>query len=946
MKKQRSISTDLATLRRKAEETMERKATDVGVPLSEVNSLKLVHELEVHQIELEMINEELKRAKFRSDFMAEKYTELYDFAPQGYFTLTADGAIVEANLMGAKMLGRDRPNLIKSHFAFYISVGTRPTFMLFLEKVFVNNEKWSCEVTLKTDDNPPIYCQLTGTLTSNRKHCLLIATDISELKYEQEAKKQSEEKFKSIFENIQDLYYQVDRHGIITEISPSCKHLSGYECEELIGTHVSILYNNIAERQNFLDFIAANGKVQDFELRMKTKQNEIKYLSFNANVVYDEAGRFSHIVGSGRDITMQKQAINSLTSSEARYRCLFESSKDGILILDADTGMILDVNPFLTELLGYTVDQLIEKTIWEVGFSHQIIGDKQKFEAFSQEAHFRTDELTLQASNGEFIDIEFVCNSYDVDGQRLIQCNIRDLRIRRKAEKEVQLMKRAIDQSTATVIITDREGNIEYANPKFTETTGYSVEEALGKNPRVLKSGEQPTEFYKQLWDSILSGQSWKGEFHNKKKSGEFYWENAIIAPVSNERGTITHFVAVKDDITEKKKMLDDLIKERNKAEESDRLKSAFLANMSHEIRTPMNGILGFAGLLKEPGLTGEAQHEYIQIIEKSGARMLNIINDIIDISKIEAGLMKLGIQNTNINQQLVYIHTFFLPEAALKGLVLTYNLDLPDHEAVISTDREKLYAILTNLVKNAIKFTDAGSIEIGYNCIRVFNQGHEAAIEFYVRDTGIGVPPDRRKAIFDRFVQADIDDTRAFQGAGLGLSISKAYVEMLGGRMWLESEEGIGSTFYFTLPCNVKTEEKPIDEFAQFKTEKDNKSIQLKILIVEDDTFSCTLITHYLKNYNRELLSVSNGIEAVKVCRENPDIDLILMDIKMKGMDGYEATRRIREFNKDVIIIAQTAYALHGDDENALDAGCNEHLAKPINKSALISTIGKFFRE
>jgi len=243
-----------------------------------------------------------------------------------------------------------------------------------------------------------------------------------------------------------------------------------------------------------------------------------------------------------------------------------------------------------------------------------------------------------------------------------------------------------------------------------------------------------------------------------------------------------------------------ELLNAKEKAEESDRLKSAFLANMSHEIRTPMNGILGFAEILQDPSVSSEKQQEYLKIIEKSGTRMLNIINDIIDISKIESGLMKVSFSESNVNEQIEYINIFFKPEAEAKNIKLTYKTTLPTSEALLTTDREKLYAILTNLVKNAIKFTTEGSIELGYS-----HMNEPGFIQFYVKDTGIGIPRDRQKAIFERFIQSDISDKMAKQGAGLGLAITKSFVEMLGGRIWVESELGVGSTFNFTLPYNLE---------------------------------------------------------------------------------------------------------------------------------------------
>jgi signal transduction histidine kinase/CheY-like chemotaxis protein len=377
---------------------------------------------------------------------------------------------------------------------------------------------------------------------------------------------------------------------------------------------------------------------------------------------------------------------------------------------------------------------------------------------------------------------------------------------------------------------------------------------------------------------------------------------------------------------------------QKEKAQMSDKLKTAFLANMSHEIRTPMNGILGFAELLKKPNLTGEQQQKYIGVIQKSGNRMLNIINNIIDISKIESGIEEINIQDTNINEQVEYIYVFFKPEVENKGIQLLYHIGLNAQEAIIKTDREKIYAILTNLVKNAIKFTNAGSIEFGY-------KKKDAFLEFFVKDTGIGIPVVRQEAIFERFIQADINDEMARQGAGLGLSITKAYVEMLGGKIWVESDVEKGSIFYFTIPYISEAIENHRMENVFSSDEsgiKHNKN--LKILIAEDDETSEMLVEMIVEEVSKEIIKVQTGTEAVNVCRSNPDIDLILMDIKMPSMDGYEATRKIREFNKDVVIIAQTAFGLSGDREKSIEAGCNDYVSKPINNDQLLALIQKHF--
>ena len=379
----------------------------------------------------------------------------------------------------------------------------------------------------------------------------------------------------------------------------------------------------------------------------------------------------------------------------------------------------------------------------------------------------------------------------------------------------------------------------------------------------------------------------------------------------------------------------DELRHSKEKAEESDRLKTAFLANMSHEIRTPMNGILGFTELLKRPNLSGNEQQEYIRIIKLSGDRMLHIINDIICISRIEAGQMGVVISETNVNDQIEEIYAFFKPEAEQKGVQIFFKNALSGTNAIIESDSEKIYAILTNLVKNAIKFTNAGSIEFGY-------EKKGKYLEFFIKDTGVGIPDEKKEIVFERFRQGSESDSRNYQGAGLGLSISKAYVEILGGKIWIESVNEKGSEFYFTIPYNgVREENVVVKEVFSDDGVKDHAR-NLKILIAEDDETSQVLITLAVAKYGKEILTARTGVEAVEACRNNPDIDLVLMDILMPEMDGYEATRKIRQFNKEVVIVAQTAFALAEDRERALLSGCTDYLSKPIADDDLKAILQK----
>ncbi len=415
-----------------------------------------------------------------------------------------------------------------------------------------------------------------------------------------------------------------------------------------------------------------------------------------------------------------------------------------------------------------------------------------------------------------------------------------------------------------------------------------------------------------------------------KKKNYLLSLQNEQIAETNKK--LLYHQERLEDIVEER---TSELTKSKLKAEESDRLKSAFLANMSHEIRTPMNGILGFAELLREPDLSGEQQQKYINIIEKSGARMLNIITNIISISKIESGQMEVNMQETNINEQIEDVFTSFKPEIEGKGIQFLFKNSLHSSQAILKTDREKVYTILSNIVNNAIKYTEKGLIEIGYN-------KKDGFFDIYVKDTGIGILKDRKEAIFERFIQADISDKMARQGAGLGLSISKAYVEILGGKIWVDSVLGKGSTFYFTIPFEkVLVEDRTIqakNSMKELKTKLHTKTI----LITEDDEFSYEYLMTLLNKFAPKVIWVKEGEAAINVCKENPSIDIVLMDIKLPGMDGYEATKVIKAFNPNLPIIAQTAYAVSGDREKAMMSGCNDYCSKPIKGDELLEKMAR----
>jgi PAS domain S-box-containing protein len=572
-------------------------------------------------------------------------------------------------------------------------------------------------------------------------------------------------------------------------------------------------------------------------------------------------------------------------------------------------------------------------------------------------------------------------------GIRSSNRDISEIRIAEQALKiSEEKFSKAFHSNSALLALSDfKSGVFIDVDETFLQTLGYVREEVIGKTTKDLNLtiSADTRQIATQVQENKHQSKDIELEIRTKSGEHKFGLFSVEQIYIGTELCLLTTMVDItfrkeaelikkkneellmakeKAELSERiaKEFSVELMNAKEKAEESDKLKSAFLANLSHEIRTPMNGIMGFSELLQTPGISGQQQIEYTQVIQKSGLRMLNIINDIVDISKIETGQMQLSFTKTNIHQLFESLYAFYKPNAVSQGLELFCKNTLSEHLSVITTDKDKVEAILNKLLKNAFKYCSKGRIEFGYT-LKTYpavpapfqhdslpgdgtTENEHSALEFYVSDTGIGIPDDRLKAIFDQFVQSDLSDKMAWQGAGLGLSISKAFVNMLDGQIRVESKVGVGSVFYFTIPYNCVPNEQAVNAASTVKAMSTAADLKLDILIAEDDESSAILLAMALKKITRNVTSVNSGILAIEACRYNPGIDLILVDIKMPGMDGYEAVRQIRQFNQSVVIIAQTAFRNSGDSEKGMAAGCNYSITKPINIAQLNTLIQKHF--
>lgn len=758
--------------------------------------------------------------------------------------------------------------------------------------------------------------------------------EITDRKKAEQSIRESEMKYRNIFENVQDIYYETTFDGTIIDISPSIGSFAKglYSRSELIGKSMLDFYADLSERENLLNNIRDKGSITDFEVTLKNRDGSLIPCAISSKINYDESGTPVKIIGSLRDITERKKADEAISQERRMLRTLIDNLPDTIYVQDIESRKVIanvaDVKhagfSSEAEVLGKTDLDLYPGAPGKRGYEEDMNVIQTGKPLFDLEDEFiakngskrwlLTTKIPLRDKSGKITGLVGIGH---------------DITERKKVEAELQqsynFSKSLLNTIPFGMHIVDVEGNILFQSDNFQRISG----------PRPV--GTKCWEFYKDdktqcpdcpLKQGINIGETEAYESHGVL-GNRIFEINHTGMMYQGKKAMLEIF----QDITERKENEKELIRAKLKAEEGDKLKTAFLHNISHEIRTPMNAIVGFSALLGEPDIDKQSRESYIEVIRQSSNHLLSIITDIVDISNIEANLIKTMRNEININVMLKSLVNQYIPEATKKNIELVYETGLTDKDASIITDNTKLTQVLTNLLSNALKFTEKGNVKIWYTL-------RDGLIEFRIADTGIGIASEHFDKIFDRFYQIQNTVSRLYEGTGLGLSISKAYIEHMGGKIWLTSEPGRGTTFYVTIPYEkadktpVQVIQPPVQEVLVFPVKR-------VILVAEDVESNFKLIKYFLSGSNAEVLHAFNGKEAVEKCLANKNIDLVLMDIKMPVMDGYTAVKLIREKNIKIPIVAQTAYA--DDRDKAIECGCSGFISKPFDKKGLFKVLQEF---
>jgi PAS domain S-box-containing protein len=865
----------------------------------------------------------------------EKYRNLFDNALEGIYQSTLEGRFISVNKAFVRLFGYESPEQVISTVTdigrqFYENPADRKRVVsIFRDEGIVKN----FECRMRRKDGSIFWAYIDGRLskTPDGTPCLEgFIVDITERKQAEEALKKSEEKYRSIIDNAAEGIYQSSPQGQFITANPAYARMLGYNSVgELMKTVTDIasqLYVDPGKHAELIHLITEHGSVSDFQLQLNRKDGNVIWASMNTRAVKDEGGNLLCLEGMVMDITMHKQAEDALCNSEKRYRRLFEAANDGIMIIDADTGRVVDVNPCLLQLLGCSHDAICGIHIWALSVFKDVAASEEAFRSLQENEHIHYDDLPLETMDGKSIEVEFVSAVFLVDHSKVIQCNIRDITARKRAEIENKRMMTAIRQVGEAIVMTDAQGDIRFVNPAFEQTTGYSHEEAVGQNSRILKSGRQDELFYRNLWDTISSGRTWKGRMVNKRKDGTLYTEEATISPVCNDLGRIVNYVAVKRDITEHLQLSVQL-------QQAQKMEAVGLlaGGVAHDYNNMLGVILGYTELALTRVDPAQPLHDDLEEIYRATIRSADITRQLLAFARKQTIVPVVLDLNQAVENMLRMIRR-----------LIGENIDLAwlpgSGLYLVKMDPVQVGQILANLCVNARDaMTDVGKITIETGKA-VFDAAycshHHGFVEgtyalLAISDSGCGMDKDILEHIFEPyFTSKDVG-----KGTGLGLSTVFGIVKQNKGFINVYSESGKGTTFRIYLPRQegqaVDLEEKTVAEIPRGRGEI--------LLVVEDEPALLTLAEMMLEELGYRVIAAGTPGEAIRLAKENVgEIRLLITDVVMPEMNGRELAENLQSLCPGLRILFMSGYTANViAHQSVLDEGVN-FVQKPFSMKEL----------